>query len=141
MQYNQNSHTALIVNTDWLGVQNLVSPEITRLAPHVPGLDVHVQTVRQIAKAAPPEGAAMGTPEPEQELNPAEAVADPDQEPGGLGALQGADASELNPYSLARNRRRPVQASAGSLGRPQDLVEESGRRGSTCFSLAVFPKS
>ena len=42
--YDQNNpYTALVVSTDWFAVQALIEPEIVRLAPYVPGLDVHVQ--------------------------------------------------------------------------------------------------
>ena len=78
-----SAYTALIVNTDWFGVQSLSAPEVLRLAQYAPGLGAHIATARRNAADAIPAagGAAAGAPEPELELNPAEPVADPDQEP------------------------------------------------------------
>ena len=68
-QYDQNDpYVALIVNVDWYGVQTLLADEVTRLVPYVPGLDAQIQAPRQ----AVAQGAADGSPEPEQELNPAD---------------------------------------------------------------------
>ena len=83
-QHDPNSpYTAFIVNTDWFGVQSLLSPEVTRLASYAPGLDAHIATAQRNAGDAAPaaEGAAASAPEPEQEPKPADLVADPDQEP------------------------------------------------------------
>ena len=46
--YDANDpYVALVVNTDWYGVQSLLAPEVTRLAPYIPGLDAQVEAPSQ----------------------------------------------------------------------------------------------
>ena len=73
-------YTALIVNTHWFGFRVCSH---RRLPGCPPRLDAQIAIARQNAANAAPaaEGAAVDAPEPEQELNPAEPVTDPDQEP------------------------------------------------------------
>ena len=68
--YDANDpYVALVVNTDWYDVQSRLAPEVSRLAPYIPGLDAQVEAARQAA-----------APEPEQELNPAEPDAGAEEE-------------------------------------------------------------